>query len=927
MIEGMKTNRKNVGLRLLLPLCLLPSGALAQQSPPAPATPAPATPAPTLAQALGAMPAASVGDGAVALTVGAEGVRPAPLPPPSETDAGLPENPIATPQSIAARYGRMGGWFGHVYALAPPTMTVLNTSPALADLPLPLLAAHHPLPFLVGTLTAEQVHAMGAGGLGFGDLTPDQQALVRAMLPRPLRVVPRSVPPPIYTEGLPGADSKKNWEAYKAAIGDYEARGVTIPEEALSSSLRLRGFLLPQYNFGTPDASSVDVDYRGGSLDKIAAYPVHAAAGKQQKDKPLQDALRAEMPNEPKPGDFLWTRHDLERGIALGGIKTVDDLVARLAAGTGLELYADPRYGALPALIAGDLKKPQPAADVMQALALCVCGTWRQVGPAYVLTDDVLGLGTRRAALQESVQGWATRLAEASKAASGHLAATDWLHALPFVPGDVGAVPPGRMAAFPEKPGGSDGHLSWKDLAPPLRAALKRGMKRDETVVDGYNDTVEEVARRLTPDTPVSVTFSLQLAAELPVVGLLPLGDKYEVADAPALPKPAPAHSVPVPQPARGVLCAPKTPDEARAAVALLPKLGFNVLFLDVFTNGRAYFPNPALPPETDQAAGVLQAALDAARPLHLPVYAVLDALCWRKDGAAPHPKPWPAGCEEDLTVSGETADAAFRRQSAAGTGPSGPEFDFDYLKERRVSQGWASPFDANVRRLVPALVGAVAGTKGLAGLVFQDTAPPGFLGDHAGTDADEELGHTLPSRLAYLRAHRVDPVDLGSYSPLVHVSVPGDADFILRADIPTFPVDPDHDGCGAWAKWRADADRGLLTDCFAAARQAAPALPLRMREQRLGFWLDPWTDPKALVLIEPQAPDDAFPQITARSIVCVPYGPAERADPSQFIGLATDFPDGNARRAGGVVFDLVTGGSPDSLPDTLDRLALLLKR
>jgi len=874
--------------------------------------------APTLAQALRAMPAASAGDGSVALAVSPERVLAA-------APAG---DLIPTPQSLSAQYGRTGAWFGHVYALAPPSMTVLNTSPALADLPLPLLASYHPLPFLVGTLNAEQVHVMGAGGLAFGDLTAEQQALVRAMLPQPLRLVPRSVPPPDPPEtSQPVADFRKNLKDYRARIKVYEAQAVTIPEETLTSSLRLRGLLLPQYNFGTPDASSVDVDYEGGGLDKIALYPVRTAADTQQKDKPLQDALRAEVPNEPKLGDLLWTRHNLERGIALGGVKTVDELMARLAAETGLELFADPRYGALPVLIAGDLPKPQPAGDVMQALALCVCGTWRQVGPAFVLTDDVLGLGTRRAALQESVQAWATRLAEAGKTAGGHLAATDWLHALPFAPGDIGAVPPSRMAAFPEKPGGNGGHVQWKDLAPPVQAGLRRGMRRDGTVVDGYNDAVEEVARRLTPDTPVSITFNLQLAAELPGVGLLPLGDKYEVADAPALPKPAPAHSIPVPQPARGVLCAPKTPEEARAVVALLPKLGFNLLFLDVFTNGRTYFPNSALPPETDQAAGVLQAALDAARPRHIPVYAVLDTLCWRKDGAAPRPKSWPAGFAEELTVGGETADAAFRRQSAAGTRPLGPEYDFDSLKEQRASQGWASPFDANVRRLMPALVRSVAGTRGLAGLVFQDTAPPGFLGDHAGIDTDDELGYTLLTRRDYLRAHRVDPADLGPDSHLLIASLPGADNFVLRADIPTFPVNPERGGYETWCKTRAGADRGLLADCLAAAHQVAPALPLLMREQRLGFWFDPWADPKAPALIGPQAPDDPFPQITARSIVCVPYGPVERADPSRFVSLATDFPDMNGRRAGGAIFDLVTGGSPDSLLDTLDRLTLLLKR
>ena len=200
-----------------------------------------------------------------------------------------------------------------------------------------------------------------------------------------------------------------------------------------------------------------------------------------------------------------------------------------------------------------------------------------------------------------------------------------------------------------------------------------------------------------------------------------------------------------------------------------------------------------------------------------------------------------------------------------------------------------------NVRRLLPALVRTVADAKGLAGLVFQDTAPPGFLGFQEGIEADDELGDTLPAHVAYLRAHRVDPVDSGPCSISTLVPHTGGENFAVRVDIPTFPVAPERGGYETWSKALADADRGLLTDCFAAARTAAPTLPLWMREERLGFWFAPWTDPKTPVLISPRDTDDPFPQISAGSIVCVPDGPAERPDPSRFVTLATTFPTSTA--------------------------------
>ncbi len=405
----MKTIRKHVRLRLLLLACLLPSSALAQQ--PAPGPPGP--PLLTLAQALRAMPAASVGDGAVVLTVSPERVMPAP---PSDTPADPLDNPIATPQSLAAHYGRLGGWFGHVYALAPPTMTVLNTSPALADLPLSLLASQHPTPFLIGSFSADQLRQLATTGLAFGDMTPDQQALVKPLLPHPLRLVPKSLGEPAGVDfQKPGADIDALVKQQQAANKAYEAQSRTISEEEIAGALRLHGFLASEFTFDSPAGSGIsmnpgDQGFQTTGAFKLAHGGFTDIGGWRPEGNPINSYLKADAPNAPKEGDFNWNRRDLERPVLLGSVRAVDDLTARLAKATGLELYADPHFGPQPVLVVGDVKKPQAVGDVMQALALCVCGAWRQVGPAYVLTDDVQGLGSRQEFLREMVQTWSTRL-------------------------------------------------------------------------------------------------------------------------------------------------------------------------------------------------------------------------------------------------------------------------------------------------------------------------------------------------------------------------------------------------------------------------------------------------------------------------------------------------------------------------------------
>jgi len=254
---------KNVSLRLLLLSCLLPSSAPAQQAVPGP----PAPPVVTLAQALQAMPAASVGDGSVALTVGAERVPPALLPPPTGAEADLPGNPIPTPQLLAAQYGRLGGWFGHVYALAPPTMTVLSSNPALADLPLSLLAAQHPTPFLIGSLSEDQLRRMSTEGLAYSELTPDQQGLLRAMLPHPFQVVPAGLQPPKGVDfQKPGADIQTLIKQQQALNQDYQQHWRTTPDEALPSALRLYGFLTAEFNFDAPGGAGIGVRPDDGGL-------------------------------------------------------------------------------------------------------------------------------------------------------------------------------------------------------------------------------------------------------------------------------------------------------------------------------------------------------------------------------------------------------------------------------------------------------------------------------------------------------------------------------------------------------------------------------------------------------------------------------------------------------------------------------------
>ena len=109
--------------------------------------------------------------------------------------------------------------------------------------------------------------------------------------------------------------------------------------------------------------------------------------------------LRAATPNTPKSSDLDLDAKAFQVPVPVAGLKIVGDLVTRIGLATKQELYADPHYAAKTLTITGPATTAT-AEDLLQAVCLCVTGTFRKVGPAYVLTDDLIGVGVRRQHLQ-----------------------------------------------------------------------------------------------------------------------------------------------------------------------------------------------------------------------------------------------------------------------------------------------------------------------------------------------------------------------------------------------------------------------------------------------------------------------------------------------------------------------------------------------
>ena len=68
--------------------------------------------------------------------------------------------------------------------------------------------------------------------------------------------------------------------------------------------------------------------------------------------------------------------------------------------------------------------------------------------------------------------------------------------------------------------------------------------------------------------------------------------------------------------------------------------------------------------------------------------------------------------------------------------------------------------------------------------------------------------------------------------------------------------------------------------------------------------------------------------RFTAPNILAIAYGPEEQTHLERFVRGAQNLSEkGWGHEAGGELFDLVTGGPPEHLVDTLDQLEALVKK
>jgi hypothetical protein len=800
------------------------------------AAPTPALP--SLASALASIKPPANG---LILTVGAAQC-------PLSSDEALPTSG-ASLQAVANTFHKTLRTFGPISAVAPPTMTLLNTRPVNANI-YDGMPPQDAMKFLAASLTPGQWQQLkGDQGLGLSDMVSETQSgLFMAVLPRKLQVAPQT---PVGT----------------GAAQSSETRDLTASLPQVRLRLRRRLGLMVQAT-GSPTFMFAEASRTAGQGTR---YRLVSDEYFSPKTSLYGVPVKAEVANIPKPGELDLDSAALHVAVPLAGVQTVGALLSHVGKLSGLELYADRRWEGRALTILGT-PPSAPAADVLRSLAFCLTGAYRRVGPAFVLTDDVSGVGSRRALLSEFEATASAMRQQALYAAGDALTGAEALTDLPLAPDSMTYSANQKKEAERAYAhiGFSTVNQTLDQLTPEQRAAVAAtppftGSDRITYTPDlaGKMIVSEDPALELlvpTVNGPVDPSLYLNLYTLFQPSPSTPDAPNAPTTSSPASPGGTP--SVPLatlikPIQGRAVLASPKTAAEVQDLVVAMKKLGLNQFWMPVAPPSQAPNSTPPSPAPPDSFA-LLSQALQATKGTGIAVYTVVDLLV--------RPRGLPADAA-DLNLLGQTstqAQAALaQREALAGPSPYTP------VSRPPVINGVAvSPFSAAVGKELLALTHTLVTMPGVAGLVWRATVTPGY-DEGEGTETERDflsLGYTPSARLAFLRKEHVDPVDL----------FPADARGRADTSLPNFDdaaLEPTLET--KWHQYRSDADRSLLRSLFqqvAAGGAALLSKPLVIVQQRGAqpptvTWYSSWDGPNApLPTFRPSAGAPVAEKVQARA-------------------------------------------------------------
>lgn len=716
--------------------------------------------------------------------------------PSDSTHAEIDPSPMVS--ALATEFNRQAVSLGDVTAIVPKWMTVLNPDPGPADL-LRSMDRNERMRLLESSLNPGQWGQFGSSqGLGLGDLTSEQASVFLSLLPKPFAIK----------------------TAVADALGEYSSdpSATRVLTDGERATVHLRLSLSTQVGI-VPHEGVQSCSILGGPTIRQAGDTFMTADGAPDRldpDSAYGVPLSAQIPNQPKPSSLSLATPSLSVTIPFGSIAatsspvhvlSVGELVHRIGVAAHLELYADRRVAGLPVWVRGP---SAPADDLLGALCLCLSSTFRQVGTAYVLTDDLLGIGTRHARIVDWAQAADAQRRQMLDDLQSRISSQWPADSLKFSEADPLAQDTDlarRVWA------GRGGNVLITDIPAPQQAFFR-----------------QYVARALAQNQPVhsdrvSINLNLRLSYVIPGTGEVQDSAEMNGTANDLMPRKAASASLesgvtplvtfPAGWQKRILLVSLEDQQDAQRVINEAYRRGLNEVWMEV---------------DKKHSTDALRAAITAGRKRQIPVLALVRLL--RQPGIA-----------SDLNVVGETEGAYLARAWKAVSQQTEPTPSM-----LRV-QDWNSPVDSNFSSAVLPWLTTLAKTPELAGIVIRDSAAPGYSIKQTTATvpgqsllAAADLGYTTRMRLAFLRRNGMDPVDLiVSDSGLEAQIGPGTM---------TLPFYPDADlqssSVQMWNAFRLREAEALIKQSYATLRAANPGMTLMLGEKSGAVWYSSWDAPNA---------------------------------------------------------------------------------
>lgn len=249
------------------------------------------------------------------------------------------------------------------------------------------------------TLTDAQWREISENGIAPAELSGRQRLLLQALIPHPL-----------YAQEFIYGD------------GGYGSNGDAIPvSPEVAQRTRLQIFKALDVGFGALiDLVSKLSLWHGVSSSTYRPDGTHVYRAVDAPSQARQGLYAGTIePNKEKPSQLDMKQAALHKSIPIATDESIGDLFAAIRETTGVEVYPDHRLVKLQLDAIGD---HADAADLLRAVALCVSGAYRRVGPAFVLAPDLEGQAARaaQAAANEamaklSLQTWIMQAQETMK--------------------------------------------------------------------------------------------------------------------------------------------------------------------------------------------------------------------------------------------------------------------------------------------------------------------------------------------------------------------------------------------------------------------------------------------------------------------------------------------------------------------------------